>query len=69
MKWFLRLLLEGDELIRVKSWVPYWGRYGLEWPTMLVDTRSGQRSTVSPVWDKARFSELANKLRMRRKRE
>ena len=38
-------------IIRVKSWRPCWGRYGIEWPSLLVDTIIGQRETVALVWD------------------
>jgi hypothetical protein len=48
------------KVVRVKSWRPYWGKYGLEWPTILAD-RMGTRSTVSPVlnwdWLRSRFAD------------
>jgi hypothetical protein len=58
--WLLRPLLweEDRVLVKVKSWRPSWGPYGLEWPTMLVDTKGGQRMTVTPVWDSARIKKL-----------
>jgi hypothetical protein len=39
----------GCRVIRVKSWRPFWGPYGLEWPVLLVD--SPHRMTATPVWD------------------
>jgi len=35
-------------VIKVRSWRPFWGDYGLEWPCMLVQ-RNGRRETASPV--------------------
>ena len=44
-------------VIRVKSLRPYWDSYShlLAWPSLLVDTRSGDRSTVPPLWNWARL--------------
>lgn len=39
------------KLIAVKSWMPSIGKYGLEWPTLLIDTFLGQRETATPVWN------------------
>lgn len=49
--WILR---EGHpkRIIRVKSWFPVWGRHGIEWPSVLVDTQSGSRMTMAPIWDR-----------------
>ena len=57
MKRFLSWLLlnPGEELIRVKSWVPGIGKYGIEWPTMLINMPYDTRQTVSPVWNRARL--------------
>lgn len=52
------LLHPGQRLIRVKSYRPYLGRYGLEWPTMLIETRGGGRETVTPVWNSAKVQAL-----------
>lgn len=54
MRFLLWLLKEcpGDKMIRVKSWIPSWGRHGLEWPTMLIETRAGRRMTATPIWDR-----------------
>ena len=49
------LLRPGEKLIRVKSWRLVRGEYGIEGPTLLIDTRQGQRQTVAPVWDKHRL--------------
>lgn len=52
MKWFCHLLLGSEtKFVRLKSWRPFWGRYGVEWPTMVID-RCGMRSTATPVWDR-----------------
>ena len=60
MKRLLRLLLaDGDRLVDVVSWRPGWGEYGLEWPTMRVDSPGGSRATVSPVWDWHWLREIA----------
>lgn len=45
------LLNPKDRLVRVQSWRPSWGKYGLEWPTMLIDRRGFQRSVQTPVWN------------------
>lgn len=45
------LLRPQDKLIRVKSWWPSWDKYGLEWPTMLIDANGYQRRTVTPIWN------------------
>lgn len=52
MNKFLQWLLldKDDKLVGVKSWRPSWGRYGIEWPTLLYD-RHGQRINGAPVWD------------------
>ena len=55
--WFLRLtgaLAPNEKLVCVKSWRPWWGPFGIEWPCMLID-RGAARLTVSPVWDRARL--------------
>jgi hypothetical protein len=54
-RWLVRVVLGPDyKLVRVKSWRPWWGPHGLEWPVLLVDRR-GMRETVVPVWDRWRF--------------
>lgn len=35
-------------VIQVKSWRPWWGPYGLEWPVLLVD--APHRMVTVPVW-------------------
>lgn len=57
MKRFLQWLccLEGERIVRIKSLRPTIGRHGVEWPVLLIDTRSGQRMSVAPVWDRARL--------------
>jgi hypothetical protein len=51
LRW-LELLWEGQRLVTVKRWMPYWCD-GYFWgPTMLVDTRAGHRSTVTPRLDR-----------------
>lgn len=50
---FLRLFgfyRDGETLVRVKSWCPSVGEYGLEWPTLLIDRPRGRRQTSTPVW-------------------
>ena len=55
------LLLEpGDKIVRVKSWKPVWLRGCIEWPCLLVDSRS-QRRTAWPVWGRQRFLCLFSK--------
>lgn len=39
-----------DKLVFVKSWRPWLGPYGIEWPTMLID-RFGRRRNAAPVWN------------------
>jgi hypothetical protein len=60
MKWFLEWLClqSGERIIRVKSWRPSWGRYGIEWPCLLIDRLDGSRSTAWPVWDWIRIKGL-----------
>ena len=48
----------GERIVRVKCWCPSIGRHGLEWPTVLMDTRAGRRQTAAPVWDRARLRQL-----------
>lgn len=48
------LLAPNERVVRVKSWWPTWGQYGLEWPCLLVDSL-GVRRTCWPVWDWARL--------------
>ena len=45
------LLLPRDKLVRVKSWKPARGRYGIEWPTMLIDRGGHRRMTITPIWN------------------
>ena len=40
---------EGERLIRVKSWVPRLSSHGIEWPTVLVETRTGTRETRTRI--------------------
>lgn len=40
-----------DRLIKVTSWRPSLGRYGMEWPGMLIDAHGYQRHRVTPVWN------------------
>lgn len=65
MKRFLTWLVldEGERIVRVKSWMPvlcrdHRGQLELTWPCLLVDTRGGIRMSMSPVWDRVRFSKL-----------
>jgi hypothetical protein len=48
----MKLLEQRDKLVRVKSWRPWFGPHGLEWPTMLVDAYGYRRVTTSPVLDR-----------------
>jgi hypothetical protein len=41
---------EGDKLVMVTSWWPSIGRHGIEWPSMLIDTRGGRRWRMAPCW-------------------
>lgn len=49
------LVIDVKQIIRVKSWRPFFGRFGVEWPTLLVDSKHGQRQTITPVWDRNRI--------------
>lgn len=40
-----------DKILRVKSWRPSLGKYGIEWPTVLMDRNGYQRCTSTPVWN------------------
>jgi hypothetical protein len=61
-RWMMRVLLgSGYELIRIKSWRPFWGPWGIEFPTMLVD-RMGMRETVTPIWDRWHFRAMAYRM-------
>jgi hypothetical protein len=40
-----------DKVVKVKSWKPAWGKYGMEWPAMLVDMNGYRRVTATPVWN------------------
>ena len=54
-QWLTRFILARDDvrLVRVKSWKPWRGPYGIEWPVLLIDD-AGQRVTAVPVWDRYR---------------
>ena len=52
-RFFLWLAGRDYKLIKVKSFAFCIGPHGLEGPTMLVDTKYGQRQTIAPVWDMA----------------
>ena len=44
------------EVIKVKSWKPFWGDYGLEWPCMLIQRHGHQRQNISPcIWSYVRY--------------
>lgn len=50
-----RLFLQDNEkLIKVKSWMPSFYAWKLEWPMLLID-RDAQRMIIIPVWDLARI--------------
>ena len=51
-RWFLN---DDETLVKVRSWRPSIGKYGLEWPTMLVDRKGYERSCVCAVWNWARI--------------
>lgn len=51
-RWFLE---DGDKLVRVKSWRPYLGPHGLEWPCLLIDSNRHRRMSINPVWDRSRL--------------
>lgn len=61
LQWLV--LSEGERIVRIKSLWPSvmrnpWGRWELAWPCLLIDRKYGQRATVSPIWDRARFAEF-----------
>ena len=41
--------LQVQRIVRVKSWYPSIGPYGVEWPTMLVDRVGGQSYALNVV--------------------
>lgn len=41
---------EDDRIVRVRHWMPSFDRSGMWWPTVLVDRRTGQRETSTPLW-------------------
>lgn len=55
MRWIAERMLwsRRDKLVRVKSWWPSIGPYGIEWPTLLVDRLGRTRVTETPVWNRA----------------
>jgi len=55
--------LHVNRIVRVKSWLPTMGPYGVEWPVLLVDRDGGQRDTIAPVWNWARVKQLFQKNR------
>ncbi len=63
MKKYITKIFLGDnyKIIKVKSWKPYLGPYGVEWPVLLVDY-NGMRQTSVPVWDKFRFKFIFNRI-------
>ena len=61
-KWLTRVVLGPHyKVVRVKSWKPWLGPYGIEWPVLLVD-RLGMRETIVPVWDRYHFRAMAYRL-------
>ena len=62
MKRFFAWLFRDDgvhRVVKIKSWQPVMGPYGIEWPTLLVDRQRGcGRQTISPVWNAARVRQL-----------
>lgn len=59
LRTFLQWLLgTGHTVVRVVSWRPSRGQFGVEWPTMHVRSPGGRQSTVSLVWDRARIMGL-----------
>jgi hypothetical protein len=63
-RWLIQALLldSNEKLFQVTSWKPTWGRFGIEWPSMLID-RIGHRAHVAPVWDRCRLRLTAVKIR------
>jgi hypothetical protein len=62
VRWILeKTILRGYVIVRVKTWKPWWGPHGIEWPCVLADYQS-RRMTVTPVWNCARISSLWNRL-------
>jgi hypothetical protein len=54
-QWFGKIVLgPHHRVVRFKSFRPWIGPYGVEWPTMLVDHR-GMRETSTPVWNYYQF--------------
>ncbi len=51
-RWFLE---DDERLVRIKGLMPMVDRYGVAWPTMLIDRRGGGRQTVTPIWNWARL--------------
>ena len=43
---------ERDKLVRVRSWWPTLDKYGIGWPTLLVD-RVGIGRVSTPIWQLA----------------
>lgn len=52
------LLGTGHKVVRVRSWRPSRGPFGIEWPTMHVLSPGGRQSTVALVWDRTRIMGL-----------
>ena len=49
LKWLLGIPAR-HRIVRVKSWVPRMDRYGIGWPTLLVD-QGWSRATSTYIWD------------------
>lgn len=56
--WNFVTRMDNRRVVRVKSIWPEWDDYhgAVAWPCLLVDTASGQRSTVTPVWTRPRYA-------------
>lgn len=56
--WNFVTRMDNRRVVKVKSLWPEWDEHhgALAWPRLLVDTESGQRSTVTPIWTRPRYA-------------
>jgi hypothetical protein len=62
LEWLFGYGRDGSfNIVRVKSLRPWFGPHGIEWPVLLVE-EAGIRSTIAPVWDRLRWSNLLRRV-------
>lgn len=50
--------MNNRRVVKIKYLWPQWDDHhsAVAWPVLLVDTETGQRSTITPIWTYARYA-------------